>query len=196
LLTIVTIVVALGGLVLLFDYMNRPFPTHIPPTPPSPSPLPDGPGLRPDGGKEGKDTSEELVVTPPQPSPRTKPKPKIQPPARPSPDTESIAPSRAQLERLLEEFRTAYDRQDLSILERLSEISPDRQLFLDMMSSNYSSIRTTIRVVEVTSDHATATLIHQKLIDRNSESVDPDQILRSIQLKVKKEGDHWGKVVW
>lgn len=81
-------------------------------------------------------------------------------------------------------------------MQRLSDISPDRQMFLDMMSNNYSVIKTSIQGVNVKNDQATATLIHEQLIDKNGEQVAPDQILRSIRIRVRKDGDHWSKVLW
>jgi hypothetical protein len=120
------------------------------------------------------------------------PKPEPQPPIHKKP----IAPSRQQLDRLLSEFQTAYERQDVSSLHRLSDISHDRQMFLDIMANNYSVIRTSIQDVEIKNDRATATLIHEELVDKNGEPVAPDQIMRSIRITVRKEGDRWSKVLW
>ena len=124
------------------------------------------------------------------------PKPEPQPPSRPPSPKKPIAPSRQQLDRLLSEFQTAYERQDLSALQRLSEIGTDRQMFLDMMSNNYSGIKVSIQNVSVKQDQATATLIHEELIDKNGERVDPDKILRTVRITVRKEGDRWSKVLW
>ena len=123
-------------------------------------------------------------------------KPELQPPTRPPSQKKSTTPSRQHLDQLLSEFQTAYERQDLSSLHRLSDIGHDRQMFLDIMANNYSVIRTSIQDVTIKNDWATATLIHEELVDKSGEPVAPDQIMRSIRITLRKEGDHWSKVLW
>jgi hypothetical protein len=119
-------------------------------------------------------------------------------PVRPKPVPEGVTqvPLRRQLDLLLRDFQTAYERQDMQSLRRLSDIGQERQIFLDMMASHYSSIKTSIRNVEIKDGQATASLIHEELIDKSGEPVAPDQILRSVRIKVSKDGDQWGKVIW
>lgn len=145
-----------------------------------------------DEGIQGPDTSSERRRSEDSGRQPAMPKPEPQPPIHKKP----IAPSRQQLDRLLSEFQTAYERQDVSSLHRLSDISHDRQMFLDIMANNYSVIRTSIQDVEIKNDRATATLIHEELVDKNGEPVAPDQIMRSIRITVRKEGDRWSKVLW
>ena len=149
-----------------------------------------------DEGIQGPDTSPEGQRSEDSGRQPVTPKPEPQPPTRPPSPKKPIAPSRQQLDRLLSEFQTAYERQDLSALQRLSEIGTDRQMFLDMMSNNYSGIKVSIQNVSVKQDQATATLIHEELIDKNGERVDPDKILRTVRITVRKEGDQWSKVLW
>lgn len=149
-----------------------------------------------DEGIQGPDTSSEGRRSEDSDRQPVMPKPEPQPPSRPPSPKKPIAPSRQQLDRLLSEFQTAYERQDLSSLHRLSDISHDRQMFLDIMANNYSAIRTSIQDVEIKNDRATATLIHEELVDKNGELVAPDQIMRSIRITVRKEGDRWSKVLW
>ena len=149
-----------------------------------------------DEGIHGPDMSSEGQRSEDSGKQPVKPKPDAQPSIRPSSPQKPIAPSRQQLDRLLSEFQTAYERQDLSSLHRLSDISPDRQMFLDMMINNYSAIRTSIQDVEIKHDRATATLIHEELVNNNGEPVAPDQIMRSIRITVRKEGDRWSRVLW
>ncbi|MBI4002875.1 MAG: protein kinase [Nitrospira defluvii] len=122
--------------------------------------------------------------------------PEPQPAIRPPSPKKPITPSRQQLDRLLEDFQAAYEAQDLSALQRLSEISADRQMFLDIMINNYSIIKVSIQNISIKNDQATATLIHEELVDKNGEPVAPDKILRTVRLTVRKDGDRWSKVFW
>lgn len=187
---------ALGGIILYVNVVDRPQPPEIPkqeeplinpPGPPADRVTGDQDRL-PAGGTPEPDTK---VVPSPAPQPTG---PKII--RRPPTGKKTFAPSRQQLDRLLGEFQTAYERQDLSSLHRLSDVSPDRQMFLDMMINNYSLIRTSIQDVEIKNDRATATLIHEELVNNNGEPVAPDQIMRGIRITVRKEGDRWSRVSW
>ncbi len=193
--TTLATVLALGGLVL---YLNRSD------WPQSPTPRPSLPGqdtqtvdrTNPDQGKQRPGKSSEGLGSEDSHKQVVKPKPETRPPVRLPSDTKVITPSRQQLDRILEDFQSAYEAQDSSSLRRLSDIGPDRQLFLDMMSNNYSVIKTSIQNVSVTNDQATASLFHEELVDKNGEEIAPDRILQKITLTVRREGDHWSKVVW
>jgi serine/threonine-protein kinase len=188
--------VVLGGLVFFLsrgEWSRSPEP-NIPPQEDRTINIP--PRSDRDEGIQDPGTSSEGRSSEDSGRPPVKPKPKPQPPSRPPSPQKPIAPSRQQLDRLISEFQTAYERQDLSALQRLSEISADRHMFLDMMINNYSAIRTSIQDVEIKNDQATATLIHEELLDKHGEPVAPDQIMRSIRITVRKEGDRWSKVFW
>jgi hypothetical protein len=174
------------GALALFVYLKK----WQPVSPPSPGPKEEQPAY-PLGsdGLQKKETEGLKGVE--RPFEKTESSPPIRPKAIPP-----IVPSRQQLDQLLRNFQTAYERQDMSSLQQLSEIGQDRQVFLGMMIANYSSIRTSIHDVKISAGQATATLIHDELIDQSGERVAPDPILRSIAIKVRKEGDHWGRVIW
>jgi hypothetical protein len=148
----------------------------------------------------------EEIQSPNEPAPVSKskgfggqpvtPQPETQPPVRPSSEKKTIPQSRQRLDQLLKDFQTAYEAQDFESLHRLSDIGTDRQTFLEMMANNYSRISVSIQNLSVKEDQATATLIHEELIDKNGEQVDPNPILRKIRIAVRKEGDHWSKVMW
>ena len=118
------------------------------------------------------------------------------PPVRPPREAKDISASRHQLDRLIEEFQATYEAQDWSSLERLAEISADRRLFLDMMSNNYSVIKVSIQNLSVTHDQATASLIHEELVNKNGDRVAPGKLLRSVRITIRNEGGHWSKVLW
>jgi serine/threonine-protein kinase len=198
--TLVTVVV-LGGTIFylnLSDWPKSPEPKPRPPSQEEPTDrLPESDGdkeiqgpVRSPGDKSTEEPVEKAVTVTQKPP--THPKVISRPPTGKKP----FAPSRQQLDQLLSEFQTSYERQDLSSLHRLSDISEDRQMFLNMMANNYSAIRTSIQDVEVKNDQATATLIHEELIDKNGERADPDKILRTIHITVRKDGDRWSKVLW
>lgn len=190
--------VLLGGLVL---YLNRADWSHTPGPRPNPPPQEDrridtGPGSDSDKEIQGPEKSSERRKSEDLGRSAVTPKPETQSPVRPPSEKKTIPPSRQQLDKLLKDFQTAYEAQDFESLQRLSEIGTDRQMFLDMMSNNYSGIKVSIQNVSVKQDQATATLIHEELIDKNGERVDPDKILRTVRITVRKEGDQWSKVLW
>jgi serine/threonine protein kinase len=138
---------------------------------------------------EGQTPEESAKIT-------IMPEPEIELPIKMPSGKKTITASQKQLNKLLKDFQAAYEAQDLSSLQHLSEIGPDRQMFLDMMANNYSVIKVSIQNVSVKNDQATATLIHEKLVDKNGKRVDPTPILRTVRLTIRREGDHWSKVQW
>jgi serine/threonine protein kinase len=104
--------------------------------------------------------------------------------------------SRRQLRDLLDQFKQAYEGQDLETLERLSEMGTDRLGFVRMMFSNYRTIQVSIQSLTVIDDEASATIIHEVLINNNGETIKPSPILRSARIKIRKTGDRWAKIEW
>jgi len=104
--------------------------------------------------------------------------------------------SRRQLRDLLDEFKRAYEGQDLEALERLSEMGNDRLGFVRTMFKNYRTIQVSIQSLTVIDDEAAATIIHEVLINNNGETVKPSPILRSARIKIRKTGDRWAKIEW
>lgn len=104
--------------------------------------------------------------------------------------------SRRQLRDLLDEFKRAYEGQDLEALERLSEMGNDRVSFVRTMFNNYRTIQVSIQSLTVIDDEASATIIHEVLINNNGETVKPSPILRSARIKIRKTGDRWAKIEW
>jgi hypothetical protein len=104
--------------------------------------------------------------------------------------------SRRQLRDLLNEFKRAYEGQDLKGLERLSEMSSDRLMFVHTMFDNYRTIQVSIQSLSVIDDEASATLRHDRLINSEGGDVTPSPILKSMSIKIHKNGDQWGKIEW
>ncbi len=104
--------------------------------------------------------------------------------------------SRRQLRDLLEEFKRAYQEQDLAAVERLSDMGSDRVSFVRTMFSNYRTIQISIQGLTVQDDNASATMIHELLVNNHGETVKPSPILRSAQIKIRKTGDRWARIEW
>lgn len=104
--------------------------------------------------------------------------------------------SRRQLRDLLDEFKRAYEGQDLETLERLSEMSSDRLMFVHTMFDNYRTIQVSIQSLSVIDDEASATLRHDRLISNQGGDVTPSPILKSMSIKIHRKGDQWGKIEW
>jgi serine/threonine protein kinase len=114
----------------------------------------------------------------------------------PSGSQMSLTGSRQQLRSLLEQFRRAYENQDLNALERLSEMSSDRLVFVRTMFDNYRTLQISIRSVSVIDDEASAVLSHDRLIDNRGGDVPPNPLLKSMPIKIIKSGDQWAKIIW
>lgn len=104
--------------------------------------------------------------------------------------------SQRQIRDLLEEFKRAYEGQDFESLARLSEMGTDRLSFLHTMFSNYQTIKISIQNLTVKEEEASATIIHDVLINKNGDLVMPSPILRSARIKIRRIGGQWTKVVW
>jgi serine/threonine-protein kinase len=114
----------------------------------------------------------------------------------PSSGQMNLTGSRQQLRSLLDEFKRAYEGQDLKELERLSEMSSDRLMFVHTMFDNYRTIQVSIQSVSVIDDEASATLRHDRLINNQGGDVTPSPILKSMSIKIRRQGDQWGKIEW
>jgi serine/threonine protein kinase len=114
----------------------------------------------------------------------------------PSSGQMNLAGSRQQLRSLLDEFKRAYEGQDLKELERLSEMSSDRLMFVHTMFDNYRTIQVSIQSVSVIDDEASATLRHDRLINNHGGEEAPSPILKSTRIKIRKSGNQWTKVIW
>jgi hypothetical protein len=108
----------------------------------------------------------------------------------------NLTGSRQQLRSLLDEFKRAYEGQDLKELERLSEMSSDRLMFVHTMFDNYRTIQVSIQSVSVIDDEASATLRHDRLINNHGGEEAPSPILKSTRIKIRKSGNQWTKVIW
>ena len=88
------------------------------------------------------------------------------------------------------------EAQQSATLERLSEMGNDRLSFLHTMFSNYRTIKVSIQNLSVKDQEASATIIHDILVNKNGDMVMPSPILRAARIKIRKSGDQWTKIVW
>jgi serine/threonine protein kinase len=106
------------------------------------------------------------------------------------------AESVGQLRDLLEQFTRAYEGQDFETLERLSEMEKDRVIFLRTMFSNYQTIKISIQNLHVKDQEASATIIHDRLINKAGRLEEPKPLLKSVKITIRKTWDQWAKIVW
>jgi serine/threonine-protein kinase len=102
----------------------------------------------------------------------------------------------AQLHDLLKSLKQAYENQDLTALQRISEMSSSRLTTLQLLFDNYATIKVTIQDVTMTDRGATAMLTITDLVDASGKTIKPSPILRSTKLQIKRDGSEWTKVVW
>ena len=111
------------------------------------------------------------------------------------PPTAKVSPE-TQLQALLDRFRQAYERHDLGTLRLLSQLSDSRLRNVELMFSNYETIKTSVINVTSTDSGATATMVIDTAITATGETVSLPPIARTIKLQVPRQDDGWDKIVW
>ena len=139
---------------------------------------------------------------PPKPSfppPRPKSKLPSTPPAPPAPQPtvkDAIVFPDAQLNSLLEKFKTAYERRDFDTLRTLSRFKEGRERNIEVMFSNYTSFEASIQNMRQTDDGATAQLVLDKAVSVKGETVSLPPLSRTFILQISRQGDAWDKILW
>ena len=114
---------------------------------------------------------------------------------QPSPSSPAVHDQ--QLETLLAKFKTTYENRDFDGLQTFSEMNQARVRNVELMFENYSTIAVSVQIVSITEQEATATLTYDKLVKPTGEVVTLKPIARTIKnIKIKKEGNQWKKIVW
>jgi hypothetical protein len=106
--------------------------------------------------------------------------------------------SQRQLDSLVREFMRAYEDHDFMALKRMSHMDSDRLTYLDTVFGKYRSIKVRLGTLTVKEkeQEASATIIHDILIDNNGDTVVPSPIHKSFRIKILKAGDQWTKIEW
>lgn len=118
----------------------------------------------------------------PIPTPPPLPVPKI------NPDQRAID--------LLNQLRRLVTEKNLAALTEISAMSEDRHRLLETLFASYSTIETSLGEIVSTPTEVTTVLRIDKLVLLNGESFPPGSSLRKIKIKVPREGDGWGQIVW
>ena len=117
-------------------------------------------------------------------------------PSSKKPSTPIDPVAQRKLRDLLDRFKNAYEAKELKTLETLSDMNGDRKKYVQGMFNDYRQIKVSIQNVSMTGDNATATLVHDILVDKDGSFVMLGHNQRSAQLEVQKEGKEWEKIVW
>ena len=97
---------------------------------------------------------------------------------------------------LIDQLRRLVAEKNLAALNEISVMSEDRHRFLESLFASYSTIETSLGDIVSTPSEVTTVLRIDKLVLLNGESVPPGSTLRKIKIKVPREGDGWGQIVW
>lgn len=97
---------------------------------------------------------------------------------------------------LLEQLSRLVAEKNLAALIEISVMSEDRHRLLETLFASYSTIETSLGEIVSTPTGVTTVLRIDKLVLLNGESFPPGSSLRKIKIKVPREGDGWGQIVW
>lgn len=101
-----------------------------------------------------------------------------------------------RLQSLLARFRQAYENHDVAALQLISRMSDDRLRNVQVMFSNYETIRASIKNVTQTDRGASATLYLDAVTVAGGESVTLSPLARKFTLQIARQGTEWDKVSW
>jgi len=102
----------------------------------------------------------------------------------------------AQLQSLLDNFRLAYERQDLPQLHSLSRMSESRINNLEFMFSNYTNFQASIQEIKQTTDGATAVLVLQTGTRISGETIAIPSLSSRYTLRITRRDHDWDKIDW
>ena len=117
----------------------------------------------------------------------------------PADTTTNAPPSRPDIEvvgEILSKLKRAYEGHNMSGLHQIADMSEGRTRFLQQLFKDYPTIRVSIADFSLTSDSATAIVSITKLIDKNGETLTPDDKWKQSKIIIRKEGGEWGKIIW
>ncbi len=107
-----------------------------------------------------------------------------------------IVSQRTKLEKILYNFRVAYENHDLFTLQQTTDMDERRINQVKLMFKVYSIIEIDTEVQAISNEGASAKILITKLIDKNGKNVKPSPIIRETIVEIPKEGDRWGKIQW
>jgi len=98
----------------------------------------------------------------------------------------------------LANFKAGYESRDLQRLKQITGMSENKAGFLRQIFSAYQTIEVEISNRSQTDDgqSASAVVTITKLIDKNNNLVVPGEQWKKANLRLQKEGDSWGKIIW
>ena len=103
---------------------------------------------------------------------------------------------RILLMRILDDFTTAYEKQDILHLQLTTSMSESRSRNLDLMFNKYSTIDVDTQIVSISTNQAEAKLIIEQLINNEGERITPNFIIAETTMSIPKKDGKWGKIQW
>lgn len=97
---------------------------------------------------------------------------------------------------ILEQFKRAYESQDLTTLGKMSKMSKGRVKFLEQLFIGYKSVEVSISDLSINSQSASAKITIQTLTDQRGNLVLPGKKWKTAKLNIPRDGNLWGKIVW
>ena len=101
-----------------------------------------------------------------------------------------------RLHSLLERFRQAYENHDLATIQSISRMSDDRLRNVQVMFTNYETIRASIKDLVQTEQGASATLFLDSVTTTRGEQVSLSPLARKFNLRIPRQGAEAEKIVW
>ncbi|MGB0911439.1 MAG: serine/threonine-protein kinase [Nitrospirales bacterium] len=106
--------------------------------------------------------------------------------------------SRAELDGILAQFREAYQRQDLPLLDDITTMSESRFRMIRGLFQYWDSFTVKVGVRLKTPETATVVVTLANMMDRQGKPIskDREKIIGTQHLTIHKQGNKWGKLEW
>ena len=100
------------------------------------------------------------------------------------------------VQKKFQEFKKAYEGHDFDTLRKMTVMSKSTERIVNQILQQYKMINVSVSGFTINSQTASAKVTITKLIDGKGDTVFPSDRWRQTDIKISKEGNKWGKIIW
>ncbi|VAX26199.1 Serine/threonine protein kinase PrkC, regulator of stationary phase [hydrothermal vent metagenome] len=97
---------------------------------------------------------------------------------------------------ILSRLTTAYEKKDLRALQKMTQMSKNRTIFLKQIFNNYKTITVSVTDLSIEANQANATISITELRTHQNKKTLPPNHWKDAELIIPKDKGHWKKVHW
>lgn len=97
---------------------------------------------------------------------------------------------------ILSRLTTAYEKKDLRALQKMTQMSKNRTIFLKQIFNNYKTITVSVTDLSIETNQANATISITELRTHQNKKTLPPNHWKDAELIIPKDKGHWKKVHW